>query len=407
MSQPVALFGLKVKPGDAHRMSVIRDFKVTSVSFAADALKGNARAVVRVHITPSPGHPITEEEELADASEDSDEDEEKEYEERSFVLCTLTPGKIEQASVDVTFSEQEEIGFSVTGDNEIDLLGNYVLPADDFDQPPYDSDDDSEIYSDEYDEEDDDDEYDSEEMAADGLEGILAEGDSDEEEADSDRFQELGDIPSVAAQEKKSAAAAAAAGKKRKAVAEPEADADVDVSMASTTAPVTDAELAVVAAAEGLDVSKLTKAQRKRLNKKLRTSSGEADAADASVVSAASEKPAAKAKESVKATVVQDGKAKTAAKETTTKDGKQVSVFSGVASTTPSARYDESTFITDLNGSLNSACRSTKNCLLVLILFLCHRCLACLVVSHRQGMEAGGSVAWDGWRFSVSFATHC
>lgn len=320
MTEPIALFGLKVKPGDVHRMNVVRDFKVTNVSFAADTLKGNSRSVVKVHLTPSFDHPLNEQEEAdqgvdEDESEDEDE-EEKEPEERSYVLCTLTPGKIEQVSVDIAFSEMEEVGFSVTGDNEVDLLGNFLASADEFDQPPYDSDssdDDEDEYS-------DDDEYDSEEMAADGLDDIMAEGDSDSEEDEqgTSRFEELGDVPSVAATEK---AAASAASKKRKAVADPEPD--VDVSMSSVTAPVTDSELAKVAAAEGLDATKLSKAQRKRLNKKIK---GEAADADASVVSATSEKPASKATETVKSTVVQDGKAKTAAKEVTAKDGKQVSI---------------------------------------------------------------------------------
>ncbi|CAO1618058.1 unnamed protein product [Sympodiomycopsis kandeliae] len=314
MSQPIALFGLKVSPGEVHRIDVTRDFKISNVSFGAATLKGNARAVVKVHITPSYGHPLTEDDEDDDEEDEEAEPEEKEYEERSFVLCTLTPGKIEQASVDIAFSEEEEIGFSVTGDNEIDVLGNYLAPPGDFDQPPYDSDDESDIDPEDFDEDDED--YDSEEAAADGLEDILNGADSEDDE-DSSRFQELGDVPSVAAAEK------AAAGKKRKAAAaEPEVDADV--SMSSAVAPVSDAELAKVAAAEGLDVTKLSKAQRKRLNKKLKLADGEV-AADTSVASAASEKPATRAKESVKTTVVENGKAKTAAQEKTAKDGKQLS----------------------------------------------------------------------------------
>lgn len=340
MSEPIALFGLTVKPGDVHRMDVLRDFRITNVSLG-EHVKGNARVVVKVHLIPQSGHPITEEEELLeglmdedddDDEEDDEEDEEKEaaramkqYPERTFVLCTLTPGKIEQVSVNIGFSEAEEIGFSVTGENEVDLLGNYLAPAGDFDQEPYDSDDDSEIDSDEagsFDSDDeDDDEYDSDDMAADGLDGILAEGDSeDDEEDDSDRFENLGDVPSVSAAEK---AAAAVPSKKRKALAEP---AEADVSMASSVGAVSDAELAKAAAAEGLDVSKLSKAQRKRLNKKLKLASGDADASVASTSSKPEAASTVKA-ETVKAAVAQNGKAaKTAEKQTVTKDGQQVSV---------------------------------------------------------------------------------
>lgn len=96
MSQAIALFGLKVKPGDVHRMDVTRDFRIANVSFGEE-VKGNARTVVKVHLIPSYGHPMTEEGDEDSDEEDDDDDEEapaKQYEERSFVLCTLTPGKV-------------------------------------------------------------------------------------------------------------------------------------------------------------------------------------------------------------------------------------------------------------------------------------------------------------------------
>ena len=73
MAESIALFGLKVKPGDVHRMNIVRDFKVTNVSFAGDTLKGNSRAVVKVHLTPSFDHPLTEQEEAAEGSDEDDE----------------------------------------------------------------------------------------------------------------------------------------------------------------------------------------------------------------------------------------------------------------------------------------------------------------------------------------------
>ncbi|KAF9925964.1 peptidylprolyl isomerase fpr4 [Linnemannia zychae] len=45
---------------------------------------------------------------------------------KSQVLCSLIPGKIEQQKLDVAFAEGEEITFSVTGDNAIHLSGNYL-----------------------------------------------------------------------------------------------------------------------------------------------------------------------------------------------------------------------------------------------------------------------------------------
>lgn len=327
MSEPIALFGLKLTPGEVYRMDVFRDFKITNVAFG-ETVKGSGRSVVKVHVTPSYGHPMTEDDMDSDEEEEEDDedDEEKEearalkvYEERSFVLAALTPGKvssvddavaaadhvkqsisltpssyslrlhqIEQVAVNLQFTEDEEIGFSVTGDNEVDLLGNYIAPFDDepSDSELYDSDDDSVIYSDDY---DDEDEYDSDEMAADGLDAILAGEDSEDDEDD----EEIGS-PQIEELELEVAPPAAAASKKRKAATE---TATADVSMASSVGgAVTDSELAKAAAAEGLDVSNLSKAQRKRLNKKLKSASGDAVDADVSVASSSAIPAAAAAK---------------------------------------------------------------------------------------------------------------
>ncbi|KAG0167281.1 peptidylprolyl isomerase fpr4 [Apophysomyces sp. BC1015] len=46
---------------------------------------------------------------------------------KSFVLCSLTPEKVEQQTLDVTFVEGEEVTFSVKGPNTIHLTGNYTF----------------------------------------------------------------------------------------------------------------------------------------------------------------------------------------------------------------------------------------------------------------------------------------
>lgn len=35
---------------------------------------------------------------------------------KTFILCSLTPGKVEQQNLDLVFTEGEEITFSVSGD---------------------------------------------------------------------------------------------------------------------------------------------------------------------------------------------------------------------------------------------------------------------------------------------------
>ncbi|KAG0268964.1 hypothetical protein BGZ95_002249, partial [Linnemannia exigua] len=78
---------------------------------------------------------------------------------KTFILCSLTPGNVEQQTLDLVFTEGEEITFSVSGDNSVHLSGNY-LPDDegmDFDS------DEEDMYGDEDDEDMDEDEEDEEE----------------------------------------------------------------------------------------------------------------------------------------------------------------------------------------------------------------------------------------------------
>ncbi|KAK8853036.1 hypothetical protein IAR55_003737 [Kwoniella newhampshirensis] len=107
-----------------------------------------------------------DEEDSEDDSEfDSDLDDELE---ETSVLCSLTAGKIEQASLNLTFVEGEVIVFETTGENAVHLMGNYI---DQFPDVDSESDSDSEFsgeddYSDIYGSDDDDIELDTEEEEA-------------------------------------------------------------------------------------------------------------------------------------------------------------------------------------------------------------------------------------------------
>ncbi|KAF9146403.1 peptidylprolyl isomerase fpr4 [Mortierella sp. GBA39] len=82
---------------------------------------------------------------------------------KTFILCSLTAGKAEQQTLDLVFTEGEEITFSVSGENSVHLSGNY-LPDDegmDFDsdeEDMYGDEDEEDIDEDEEDEEDDEEE---------------------------------------------------------------------------------------------------------------------------------------------------------------------------------------------------------------------------------------------------------
>lgn len=319
----MGLFGLKITPGEIVPIAALRDVRITNIAYGEE-VSGQARSVVKVHHARIPGlmdelfddeedsedddeedqededdeeeiddivdgaEPSAEEE---DEDEDEDEeidsdDEEDEYVEEEYVVCSLYPSKIEQVTVDLHFSADEEVAFSVSGENDVELLGYYLSP-DMFDEDPD---------SDEFDE--DDDEYDSDEMA---LYGEEDESEDDDEDMDDVRIEEIADdVPKT----KKSIAASNP--KKRSAK---DADVDGDIS-----APVGDAELAAVAKAAGVDVSQLSKNQKKKLNKKLKTEAGN-DSEDV------------KEKVEVVQKDAKDGnvKVQAAKKEVAKKDGKEVS----------------------------------------------------------------------------------
>ncbi|KAJ1717910.1 peptidylprolyl isomerase fpr3, partial [Coemansia biformis] len=45
---------------------------------------------------------------------------------KSFVLCSLTPGRTEQQSLDISLTEGEQITFETQGGNEVHLTGNFI-----------------------------------------------------------------------------------------------------------------------------------------------------------------------------------------------------------------------------------------------------------------------------------------
>jgi FK506-binding nuclear protein len=92
------------------------------------------------------------------------------------VLCSLTPGKIEQATVDLILEEDEEFLFEVVGKNTIYLTGNYI------DQTPPDN----APFGDDSDEDDAEEAFDLREVSSD-VEINPDELDSDDE----GRFEEV------------------------------------------------------------------------------------------------------------------------------------------------------------------------------------------------------------------------
>ncbi|KAF9230522.1 hypothetical protein BU15DRAFT_83524 [Melanogaster broomeanus] len=119
-------------------------------------------------------------------SDDEDEEDENEPPKGSAVttvLCSLTPGKIEQYSCEITLEQDNEYILELVGKNPVYLYGNYIDQAP-VDQPPMDSDMGSES-------EEEEDAYNLGEVSSD----VEIEADAHEIdlEDDVDRFEEVED----------------------------------------------------------------------------------------------------------------------------------------------------------------------------------------------------------------------
>ncbi|WWD19449.1 FK506-binding protein 4 [Kwoniella shandongensis] len=226
MAVKMNLWSLTLLPGEKYPIYVRRDFQITNAALGEELRSADGRSVIKVTHNPIPagaldsdsddsdydseddeeldseeeaalraeyGLDSDDEDEEADEeekpkskkaekievdgedeedddeedSEDDDEDFEDELEETS-VLASLTAGKIEQASLNLTFVEGEVVIFETTGENAVHLLGNYI---DQFPDVDSESDSDSEFsgeddYSDIYGSDDEDIELDTEEEEA-------------------------------------------------------------------------------------------------------------------------------------------------------------------------------------------------------------------------------------------------
>lgn len=92
--------------------------------------------------------------------EDSDDDSDEDFgEAEETVLCALTPGKIEQAQLNLTFIQGEVVVFQASGPNAVHLMGNYIYQGGESDDE-----DDSDYSGDEFSDLDEEDEFDVEEF---------------------------------------------------------------------------------------------------------------------------------------------------------------------------------------------------------------------------------------------------
>ncbi|KAJ2359303.1 peptidylprolyl isomerase fpr3 [Coemansia erecta] len=102
-------WGLKIVPGKTYSQTVDASFRLSNAALAATVEDDSRTSVVLT------------------------------VDDKSFVLCSLTPGSIEQQTLDISLTEGEDITFESQGNNEVHLTGNFI--AEDIDE---DSDSDSE-----------------------------------------------------------------------------------------------------------------------------------------------------------------------------------------------------------------------------------------------------------------------
>ncbi|KAI9509715.1 hypothetical protein F5148DRAFT_1185335 [Russula earlei] len=130
MPVAVALWSTVVKPGNAVSVIPQGDLVITNAALGTELADPTGRTSVK--LTYMRLVPVPEDENEEEENDDDDDDGDAQVE---TVLCSFTPGKIEQCTLNLTFEEEEEFLLEVVGKNEVYLSGNYIDQAPD--QVPY------------------------------------------------------------------------------------------------------------------------------------------------------------------------------------------------------------------------------------------------------------------------------
>ncbi|KIM92070.1 hypothetical protein PILCRDRAFT_111087 [Piloderma croceum F 1598] len=215
----IALWSIALKPSKEPLSFIPQsDLRITNIALGDELADASGRTSVKLtYQTPI-------------KLDDEDEDDEESAEPISTtVLGSLTPGKIEQATVDLVLEEDEEYLFEIVGKNTIFLTGNYIdqVPPDNV---PYNGDSEDDM---------DEEAYDLRDVSSD-VEVNPDEVEFDSDADDADRFEEIDD--------------------------------KVDEKGAS-------ASLKRPRDSDAMDTESLSKSAQKKLNKKLKAEGGKAIAA--------------------------------------------------------------------------------------------------------------------------------
>lgn len=180
MAIAVALWSAQANSAETSQIIPQSDLRITNIALGEELADESGRTTVKLIYRP----PIARDSD--DEDEDEDDDESDPSKDLSVtVLCSLTPGKIEQATVDIVLDQDEEYLIEIVGKNTVHLTGNYIdqMPPD---QVPYNDEDEDDSDEEAYDlrEVSSDVEYDPDEMEIPSEdEGRFEEVNSDAEEA--------------------------------------------------------------------------------------------------------------------------------------------------------------------------------------------------------------------------------
>ncbi|KAH9986557.1 hypothetical protein BJV74DRAFT_964437 [Russula compacta] len=135
----VALWSVVVQPGQSVSVIPQSDLVITNAALGTELADSNGRTSVKLtYMRPVK---VTDDEEDEEEKDDDDDDDGQDAQVET-VLCSLTPGKIEQCTLNLTFEEDDEFLLEVVGKNEVHLSGNYIDQAPD--QVPYNDESESE-----------------------------------------------------------------------------------------------------------------------------------------------------------------------------------------------------------------------------------------------------------------------
>ncbi|TIA70829.1 hypothetical protein E3P81_03167 [Wallemia ichthyophaga] len=167
----LGLWSQVLLPNSPSILEIDDDIRITNVALS-ESSSSKSKSVIKLMYEPQDDSESDEEAEEQAADKTSQE----------VVLCSLIPGQIEQVSLDLTITANDLVSISVTGNNEVHLLGNLVSP-----NLPHPQDGDSD---------DDESDLDEDEMRAlYGQDVSMDDDEEDDDQEDGPKIEELPDEP--------------------------------------------------------------------------------------------------------------------------------------------------------------------------------------------------------------------